>query len=128
MVKGLDGKPSVDAALIPVLDTEGRSLRGDEVRAAFPDLAGFVDPAVKAAVAGAQAQLAKVAKGAQRQIEAECDAAVQRLQLSLGHQGLPMKAIKAQLEAELGYYQSLSRALSKMQIELDSACGFVINR
>jgi ATP-dependent helicase HepA len=59
-----DGKPKAEPSLLPALEAEGRTLEGDEVQAAVPDLARFVDPAVAAGTAAAQEELARLAHGA----------------------------------------------------------------
>jgi ATP-dependent helicase HepA len=125
---GPDGEPKADAALLKALETEGRSLKGDEIRTAFPELAGFVDPAVKAGTAAAEAELALVAKKARAAIESERDEALRRMRLALGHQGLGEAEIEAQVSAEVAHYDKLLEALGKTKVVLDSACGFVINR
>jgi ATP-dependent helicase HepA len=103
------GGPKADASLLPVLEAGGRSLKGDEVSRAFPAIRAFVDKARKA-------------------IEAERDATLERMRLSLGHQGLAAEALEAQLDAERTHYERLLKALSGAKVVLDSACGFVINR
>ncbi len=82
------GGAKADASLLPVLEAEGRALKGDEVTRAFPDIRGFVDAAVPVGQKTAEAELGKLAAKAKKAIEAERDAAVQRMRLSLGHQGL----------------------------------------
>ena len=50
--------PAVDPRLLELLAREeGRSLQGDQIRAAFPDLATFVDPAMVEAMRAASDQL-----------------------------------------------------------------------
>ena len=126
---GPDGAPKLEPAYTQLLDEEeGRSLRTDEVMAAFPGFGNFVDPAVKAAVAGAEAGKAELQRAARSAIGKERDAAVSRMRLSLAHQGLGAKEVEAQLEAERAHYDALLGALDGLKIQLDSACGFVINR
>ncbi len=125
---GADGKPKADASLLPVLEAEGRALKGDEVNAAFPGLAEFVDPAVAAGMAAAEAELRRMATRARAAIEEECAAALARIGPSLSHQGLGRTQIEAQLAAERKHYEALLQALGGMKVSLDSACGFVINR
>ena len=55
-------------------------------------------------------------------------ATLERMRLSLGHQGLEAKALEAQLDAERTHYERLLRALAGAKVVLDAACGFVINR
>lgn len=128
VVEGPGGVPRVDEGLLPALEPEGRSLKGDEVRAAFPSLPGFVEPAVAAATQAAEAELRRRAGAAGEAIAAERDAALERLRLSLAHQGLSPERIEEQLSAERGHYQSLLAALAGLRLTLDSVCAFVINR
>ncbi|HEY8211247.1 MAG TPA: helicase-related protein [Myxococcaceae bacterium] len=125
---GPTGKPKVDPTLLGVLEDEGRSLKGDEIRAAFPELAGFVDPAIAEATRAAEVEMRALAEAARASIAAERDGAVRRMRLSLQHQGLAEAAIAQQLKAEEAHYQALLDALSGLKIALDSACAFVINR
>lgn len=122
------GGPKADTVLLPALETEGRSLKGDEVARAFPGFADFVDAAVPVGQKAAEAELAKLATRARKAIESERDAAVARLRLSLGHQGLSTEAVEAQLDAERNHYARLLDALAGAKVVLDSACGFVLNR
>jgi ATP-dependent helicase HepA len=117
VVQGLDGAPSVVDDFDDALEEEGRSLRTDEVMAAFPGFGTFVDPAVRAAAAAAEAG-----------ILAERDAQLERLQLALRHQGLAATKVEAQLAAERVHYDALVAALDGLKVALDSACGFVVNR
>ena len=43
VVAGPDGKPLADSGLLEMLEEDGRALPPDQLRAAFPDLATFVD-------------------------------------------------------------------------------------
>jgi ATP-dependent helicase HepA len=120
--------PKADATVLSALETEGKALKGDEVTRAFPGFGDFVDAAVPVGQAAAEAELAKLAGRALQGIEAERDAAVERLRLSLAHQGLDAPAVQAQLDAERSHYARLLDALSSAKVVLDSACGFIINR
>src|SRR5206468_12486515 len=86
------GGAKADANLLPVLEAEGRALKGDEVTRAFPDVRGFVDAAVPVGQKTAETELGKLAAKAKKSIEAERDAALSRMRLSLGHQGLGAEA------------------------------------
>jgi ATP-dependent helicase HepA len=120
--------PKANPALLSALEAEGKGLKGDEVRRAFPGFGPFVDAAVPVGLKAAEAELAKLAARARKAIEAERDAAVERMRLSLGHQGLAAEAVEAQLSAERTHYERLLTALAGAKVTLDSACGFVINR
>jgi len=125
---GPTGKPKVDATLLGALEDEGRALKGDEIRVAFPELAGFVDPAVAEATRAAEVEMRSLAESARAAILAERDAAVRRMRLSLQHQGLEGAAVEQQVKAEEQHYQALLDALGGLKVALDSACAFVINR
>ncbi|MCY1017247.1 helicase-related protein [Pyxidicoccus sp. MSG2] len=127
VVEGASG-PKADTTVLPALETDGRALKGDEVNRAFPGFGPFVDAAVPVAQKAAEADLAKLATRARKAIEAERDAAAERLRLSLAHQGLKADAVEAQLDAERTHYERLLKALAGARVILDSACGFVINR
>ncbi|MBN1206160.1 MAG: DEAD/DEAH box helicase family protein [Myxococcaceae bacterium] len=122
------GGPKADASLLPVLEADGRALKGDEVSRAFPGIGAFVDAAVPVGQKAAEAELGKLAAKAKKALEAERDATLERMKLSLGHQGLAAEALEAQLDAERTHYERLMNALSGAKVVLDSACGFVINR
>lgn len=122
------GVPKSNPALLPALEAEGKPLKGDEVTGAFPRFGAFVGAAVPVGQQAAEAELAKLAARARKGIEAERDAAVERMRLSLGHQGLSGEAVEAQLDAERAHYERLLKALAGAKVVLDSACGFVINR
>ena len=123
------GKPKVDANLLETLESnDGRSLKGDELRAAFPALAQFLDPAVAAAAVAAKVELDKRAARAKKAIEKERDDAARRMKLALGHQGVSEKLIDEQLAAEDAHAAALVEALGGMKVTLDSVCAFVINR
>lgn len=128
VVKDPDGKPKLDTSLLPALETEGKTLRGDQIRQAFMGFAHFVDPAMQVATRAAEAELAHLSDKARKAIEAERDGAVERLRLSLTHQGLASKSIDAQVEAERAHYQRLLTALSGLKVVADSVAGFVINK
>jgi ATP-dependent helicase HepA len=122
------GGPRADPSLLSALEADGRALKGDEVSRAFPGIGAFVDAAVPVGRKAAEAELGKLAARAKKAIEAERDAALERMRLSLGHQGLSAEAVEAQLDAERTHYERLLKALSGAKVTLDSACGFVINR
>ncbi len=122
------GTPRLDPSLLPILESEGRSLRGDEVLSAFPELGSFVDKAAALAVEGAQQQMRQLAKKIRAAIEAEREANEKRLTLSLAHQGLSRSAVDSRLSIHRDYYRSLVEALDGLRVNLDSAAAFVINR
>jgi ATP-dependent helicase HepA len=123
------GGPAVDPRLLELLAREeGRSLQGDQVRAAFPDLATFVDPAMVEAMRAVSAQLRTLQTEALRKLEAERDRALIRLERALRHQGLPAAAVREQLEAERAHHAALAEALAGLRLQLDSVCAFVIAR
>jgi ATP-dependent helicase HepA len=125
---GPDGKPRNEPELIPVLEPEGRALKGDDIRQAFPGFAEFLDPAVAVGTSTAEGELKNIAQRARQAIESARDAELTRLALSLKHQGLAEDKVEAQLESERGHYESLLTALKGLRLQLDSACGFVVNR
>src|SRR6185295_6457664 len=125
---GPTGKPKVDPTLLGALEDEGRALKGDEIRVAFPEMAGFVDPAIAEATRAAEVEMRSLASSAREAILAERDASVRRMRLSLQHQGLQGDAVEQQVKAEEEHYQALLDALGGLKIALDSACAFVINR
>ncbi|MBJ6760132.1 DEAD/DEAH box helicase family protein [Myxococcaceae bacterium JPH2] len=122
------GGPKADASVLHALEIEGRALKGDEVLRAFPGFGAFVDAAVPVAEEAAAAALAKLATQARKGIEAERDAALERLRLSLTHQGLAAEAVEAQLGAERAHYERLLQALAGAKPVLDAASGFTLNR
>ncbi len=122
------GGPKVDASLLPALEPEGRGLKGGEVSRAFPGFGAFVDAAVPVGLKAAEAELGRLATKARKAIEAERDLTLERMRLSLAHQGLAAKAVEAQLDAERMHYERLLTALAGAKVVLDSACGFIINR
>lgn len=109
-------------------DVDGRSLKGNEVAAAFPELQGFVDEAAKVALAAAKAQLEKLKEEARESLEDERDISMLRIKLSLEHQGVPAQKIEQVLREELSFTDELLDALDGTTVQLDSACAFVINR
>ena len=124
-----DGTPGLDPRLLDLLGREeGRSLQGDQIRAAFPDLAGFVDPAVAEATRAAKAQLQAMQTEAEKRLDAERDRALTRLERALRHQGLPPAPIRSQLEKERAYHRTLVEALDGLRLQLDSVCAFVLAR
>jgi ATP-dependent helicase HepA len=128
IVPGPDGRPQADTSLLPALEKEGRTLKGDEIDAAFPDFERFVDPALAVATQAAQEEMRRLAEKARVAVEKERDQAIQRLKLSLSHQGFDAKAIDCQVEAEREHYARLVQALGGLKLNLDSVSGFVINR
>ncbi|HEX4622589.1 MAG TPA: SNF2-related protein, partial [Myxococcaceae bacterium] len=68
VVQGADGKPKLDSTLESTLEAEGRTLRTDEVTAAFPGFAQFVDAAVPVAQAGAEARKTELMRSARAAI------------------------------------------------------------
>jgi ATP-dependent helicase HepA len=128
VVQGPDGQPKADASLLAVLEGEGRTLKGHEVVNAFPGFGTFVDPAVAVATQAAEAELSQLRKRAQAAIESERDEVLERMKLSLGHQGLAGKAIERELDAERDFYGALGEALKGLKVSLDSASGFIVNR
>lgn len=129
VVRHSDGKPKVDPKLLEVLNgSDGKTLKSNEVMAAFPELPGFLDEAVALATKTAQTQLEKMKVGAQMAIEDERDLSMIRIKLALEHQGLPAERVEKALLTELNAYDSLLQALAGVKVSLDSACVFVINR
>ncbi len=125
---GPDGKPHAAPELLPALEVEGTSLKGDQVFAAFPELPSFVDAAVEVGTAAAQRALQALQQEARAAVVAERDAALARVRLSLSHQGVQGKALESQLSEERAHYDGILQALEGLKLTLDSACGFVINR
>ncbi len=129
VVRGPDGKAKVDGQLLTTLrDTEGRSIKANELPAAFPELPTFLGDAVQVAAKAAAAKLAKLLASAREAIEDERDEAMVRIRLALEHQGLPEARIEQALMTELNHCDHLLKALSGTTVALDSACAFVINR
>lgn len=123
------GKAKSEPALLEMLrDIDGRSLKGTEIPAAFPELAGFLDDAAKAAMTVAKAQLEEIKEQAQEAIEDERDLSMLRIKLSLTHQGVPQQKIDQVMREELSFADELLEALDETKVELDSACAFLINR
>ncbi|QRK12208.1 DEAD/DEAH box helicase family protein [Archangium violaceum] len=127
VVEGPTG-PKADPAVLSALEAEGKPLKGDELLRVFPGFGAFVEQGVPVAQKAAEAEMAKLQARARKAIEAERDAALERMKLSLTHQGLEEKAVESQLAAEQLHYDRLLKALSGAKVVLDSACGFVINR
>jgi ATP-dependent helicase HepA len=119
--------PRVDLSLVKALGHDGRALKGDEARDAFPGLASFVDPAAATATAGARLEATETARRARVEIEAEREEALRRLALSLRHQGVSRKEIAAHQKGVHAHYEHLLGALDGLSLSLDSVCGFVIN-
>jgi ATP-dependent helicase HepA len=129
VVRHNDGKPKVDATLLEVLDaTDGKSLKGNEALAAFPELPRFLDDAMALAAKAARERLEKLKVSARQAIEDERDLTMIRIKLALEHQGLADARVEKALLAELSAYDQLLEALSGVKVTLDSACAFVINR
>lgn len=119
--------PRADPSLLEPLRHEGRPVKGDEARAAFPDLSAFVDSAAEVATAAARLEATETARKARAAIESERDESLRRLALSLKHQGLSRKEIAAQQKASEAHYADILTTLGGLGLALDSVCGFVIN-
>ena len=129
VIRGPDGKPKVDTQLLSTLkDTDGRSIKSNELPAAFPELPTFLDDAVQVAVKAAVAKLVKLQASAQAAIEDERDVSMVRIRLALEHQHVPEARIEQALMSELNACDHLLKALAGTTVTLDSACAFVINR
>ena len=129
VVAGADGAPAVDPKLLDLLGREeGRSLQGDQIRAAFPDLASFVSPGVAEAMRAASAELENLQAEARARLDAERDRVLLRLERALRHQGLTPGDVEAQLEEERGHHRALVEALDGLTLQLDSVCAFVLAR
>ncbi len=129
VMRGPDGKPKVDTQLLSTLkDTDGRSIKSNELPAAFPELPTFLDDAVQVAVKAAVAKLVKLQASAQAAIEDERDVSMVRIRLALEHQHVPEARIEQALMSELNACDHLLKALAGTTVTLDSACAFVINR
>jgi len=126
---GVDGRPGLEPHLLDLLAREeGRALQGDQVRAAFPELGRFVDPAMAEATRAAEAELRAMEGTARTKLEDERDRTLLRLERALRHQGLPPVAIQAQLDEERSYHRTLVEALDGLRLQLDSVCAFVLAR
>ncbi|RPH72149.1 MAG: helicase [Myxococcaceae bacterium] len=126
---GADGTPGLEPRLLDLLAREeGRALQGDQVRAAFPDLGRFVDPAMAEATRAAGAELREMQGAARKKLEDERDRSLVRLERALRHQGLPPAAIQAQLGEERAHHRTLVEALEGLRLQLDSVCAFVLAR
>ena len=124
-----DGAPAVEPKLLDLLASEeGRSLQGDQIRAAFPDLASFVAPGVAEAMRAASDELQGLQTEARRKLDAERDRVLVRLERALRHQGLAPAEIETQLEQERDYHRALAAALDGLTLQLDSVCAFVLAR
>jgi len=124
-----DGSPGLEPKLLELLAREaGRSLQGDQIRAAFPDLAAFVDPAVAEAMRAASGELERLQVEARKKLVDERDRVLARMERALRHQGLAPAAIQAQLDAERAYHRTLAEALQGLRLQLDSVCAFVLAR
>ncbi len=129
VVRGPDGKPKADAELLELLrEVDGRSLKANEVAAAFPELRSFIDDAARVAVTAAKAQLEALKDSAREVIEDERDLSMLRIKLSLEHQGVPDQKIQQVLREELSFADELLEALDGTTVQLDSACAFIVNR
>ncbi len=127
VVAGPTGKPLVDPSFLEVLEEEGRGLPADQVRAAFPDLATFVDAGVAEARRAAEDQLATLRARAREALIAERDLTLERLGRALHHQGVAEKTVAAQLALERAYATTLEQTLQRVTLQLDSVCGFVVD-
>jgi ATP-dependent helicase HepA len=129
VVAGPDGRPVSGSDLLEVLvEEEGRAVPRDQVRAAFPDLEKFVDAGVAEARREAEDQLSKLRAEARQALVNERDVTRERLARALQHQGLSDEAVAAQIAAERSHAATLERTLEKVTLQLDSVCGFVIDR
>jgi ATP-dependent helicase HepA len=129
VVRHNDGKPKIDTAVLETLNAvDGKPLKGNEVVAAFPELGAFLDDAIALATRQAQAQLETMKQTATQAIEDERDLTMLRVKLALEHQGLAADRIEQVLVAELQAADQVLAALSKVKVELDSACAFIVNR
>ncbi len=126
---GPEGAPVVETKLLDLLAREeGRSLQGDQIRAAFPELASFVAPGVAEAMRAASDELQSLQTEARAKLDAERDRVLVRLERALRHQGLAPAEIEAQLEQERVYHRALVAALDGLTLQLDSVCAFVLAR
>ena len=124
-----NGAPGLEPRLLEILTREeGRSLQGDQIRAAFPDLGTFVDPAIAEATRAAGTQLQAMQAEARRKLDAERDRVLTRLERALRHQGMAPAAIREQLDAERAHHAALAEALAGLRLQLDSVCAFVLAR
>ncbi|HEY1089383.1 MAG TPA: helicase, partial [Archangium sp.] len=123
------GKPKSEPALMPTLrDVDGRSLKPNEIPAAFPELGYFVDDAQKVALEAAKKQLEALKDAAREAIEDQRDLNMLRIKLSLSHQGVPDAKIDKVMREELSFADALLEALDGTKVQLDSACAFIVNR
>jgi ATP-dependent helicase HepA len=123
------GLPGVESRLFEVLATEvGKSLQGDQIRAAFPDLASFVEPGVAEATRAATGQLKAMQTEARKKLDEERDRALIRLERALRHQGMEPATMRAQLDEERAHHRTLVEALEGVRLQLDSVCAFVLAR
>src|SRR5262249_1370546 len=129
VVAGQAGAPVVDDRGLEGLgEEEGKSLQGDQVRAAFPDLAAFIDPGIREAMRAAGGPLQTLQARAAKARAAHKVRAIQRLERALTYQGLDAAAIADQLAAERSHHDKLTEALGGLTLQLDSVCGFVLAR
>jgi ATP-dependent helicase HepA len=123
------GKPKSEPALLSTLrDVDGRSLKPNEIPAAFPELGYFVDDAQKVALEAAKKQLEALKDAAREAIEDQRDLNMLRIKLSLSHQGVPDAKIDKVMREELSFADALLEALDGTKVQLDSACAFIVNR
>ncbi len=129
IVLGADGKAKAEPSLLEILrDLDGRSLKGADVPAAFPQLPHFVDGATAVAAQVVGTRLDALKAQAKEAIEDERDLSMLRMKLSLEHQGVAAAKIERVLVTEMEHYDALLKALAGTTLTLDSACAFVINR
>ena len=81
-----------------------------------------------AAKHAAEQSLQQRAQKAHRALDEEEERVLERLALSLTHQGASEQQVKEQVAQEKKHYGALRQALTGLRVELDSACGFVVNR
>jgi ATP-dependent helicase HepA len=129
VVRHNDGKAKVDEKLLETLNgMDGKSLKGNEALAAFPELPRFLDEAIALAGKTALQRLEALKVSAKQAIEDERDLTMIRIKLALEHQGVEAVRIEQALLAELTASDQLLAALGRVKVTLDSACAFVINR
>lgn len=129
VVRTPEGRCKSAPDLLEVLKSQdGRSLKGDELRLAFPELAKGLDDLVTAGAEAAKLEAQRRAARAKKAIEAERDKSLKRLALGLSHQGVDPKKAQGALAQEAAHYQGLLDALARCEVSLDSVCAFVVNR
>ena len=110
---------------LPLLEAEGRALKGDEVGRLFPGFGRWVDGALREARRAAEAEVIQTRTRAKGALQREQAARLARLQRSLEHQGVSAPQRAERIERESAHYRSLSAALDQLTLSLDSVCGYV---